>query len=76
MGWHVPTAITFKYIKDKKEEVAKDDDVVVGSVSGPLTTLVERVDVMAEIPQLVKNIVSGVVGTKPYICLLYTSRCV
>ncbi|EAZ63745.1 protein involved in the diauxic switch [Scheffersomyces stipitis CBS 6054] len=67
VGWHVPTAITFKYIKDKKEEVAKDDDVVVGSVSGPLTTLVERVDVMAEIPQLVKNIVSGVVGTKPYI---------
>lgn len=32
-----------------------------------LSTMVERVDVMNEIPQFVKNIVSGVVGTKPYI---------
>ncbi|CCH58151.1 hypothetical protein TBLA_0A03520 [Henningerozyma blattae CBS 6284] len=36
-------------------------------VDANLVTMVERVDVMNEIPQFVKNIVSGVVGTKPYI---------
>lgn len=58
IGWPVPKGIEFKYVKD-------DQDVA--SVKGQLKNLVERVDVMAEIPQLVKNIVSSVAGAKPYI---------
>ena len=32
-----------------------------------MNNLVERIDVMGEIPSFVKNIVSGVAGTKPFI---------
>ncbi|CUM63292.1 uncharacterized protein PRCAT00000863001 [Priceomyces carsonii] len=62
VGWPVPKAITFKYdsLNDDKQEI-------VATVKGKLNTLVERIDVMAEIPQFVKNIVSGVAGAKPYI---------
>ena len=55
------TKIEFNYID------GKDKDKQVASVSGNLSQLVERVDVMAEIPQFVKNIVSGVAGARPYI---------
>jgi len=34
---------------------------------GPLGERLDRVDVMAELPGFVKNIVAGVAGTKPYI---------
>lgn len=61
VGWPVPKAIEFKYNK------YTSNDEVVATVKGPLTNLVERVDVMAEIPQFVKTIVSGVAGAKPYI---------
>lgn len=37
------------------------------SIVAPIPYLIERVDVMAEIPKFVKNIVAGVAGTKPYI---------
>lgn len=60
-GWDVPQKIEFNYID------GKDKDKQVASVSGNLSQLVERVDVMAEIPQFVKNIVSGVAGARPYI---------
>lgn len=59
VGWTVPSAITFNFKDEKNEPVAL--------VCGELKQLVERVDVMAEIPQFVKNIVSGVAGAKPYI---------
>ncbi|EGV60175.1 Putative cell survival pathways protein [Yamadazyma tenuis] len=59
VGWPVPKAITFNHdAADKSYHV---------DVKGELKSLVERVDVMAEIPQFIKNIVSGVAGTKPYI---------
>lgn len=61
IGWPVPASIDFNF-----NEFNSTDDVI-GNVEGKLTHLVERVDVMAEIPQFVKNIVSGVAGTKPYI---------
>ncbi|ODV77571.1 survival factor 1 [Suhomyces tanzawaensis NRRL Y-17324] len=67
VGWPVPKSIEFNYIKDKKDEVPSPSDKVIATVSGDLKTLIERVDVMAEIPQFVKNIVSGVAGAKPYI---------
>lgn len=60
VGWPKPKAITFNF-------TSGTDDEVVAKVGGDLNQLVERVDVMAEIPQFVKNIVSGVAGAKPYI---------
>lgn len=62
VGWPVPHAIAFNF-------KGKDDDgkEVTAKVCGNLNVLVERVDVMAEIPQFVKNIVNGVAGAKPYI---------
>ncbi|CUM49737.1 Survival factor 1 [Debaryomyces fabryi] len=62
VGWPVPKSITFNF-----EGVSDDNKKVVGKVHGALKTLVERVDVMAEIPQFIKNIASGVAGTRPYI---------
>jgi hypothetical protein len=58
-GWNVPTKISYT-MKDIKNNLEIE-------VQGDLKNLCERVDVMAEIPQFVKNIVSGVAGTKPYI---------
>lgn len=60
VGWNVPKAITFNF-------KGSDGKLTVATVSGPIKALVERVDVMAEIPQLIKNIVSGIAGAKPYI---------
>ncbi|EGW34662.1 uncharacterized protein SPAPADRAFT_53101 [Spathaspora passalidarum NRRL Y-27907] len=65
IGWPVPKSIEFHYLKDAANP--DDEGVEVGVVKGDLKTLVERVDVMAEIPQLVKTIVSNVAGAKPYI---------
>ncbi|GMM33542.1 Svf1 protein [Saccharomycopsis crataegensis] len=72
VGWPVPkrVEIDFKGI----ESTATDDDVekgtakvVVAKCVGDLSTLVERVDVMGEIPGFVKTIAGAVSGTKPYI---------
>lgn len=62
VGWPVPKSIEFKYVSANEKE-----PVTVATVKGPLDVLVERVDVMAEIPQFIKSIVTGVVGTKPFI---------
>lgn len=61
VGWKVPKGITFNFSKDGP------GSETVAVVGGKLKQLVERVDVMAEIPQFVKNIVSGVSGARPYI---------
>ncbi|RCK60435.1 Survival factor 1 [Candida viswanathii] len=61
VGWPVPKKLVFEYIETEKDEAAS------AKVTGDLKNLIERVDVMAEIPQFVKNIVSGVAGAKPYI---------
>lgn len=53
-GWQVPTKISYSI----------DDKV---KVNGNLERLIERVDVMAEIPTFVKNIASAASGTKPFI---------
>lgn len=60
VGWKVPKAITFNFTDGTGTDV-------IAKVSGEIPALVERVDVMAEIPQLIKNIVSGIAGAKPYI---------
>ena len=58
-GWDIPSKISYT-LKDPEDDVEVE-------VVGELKNLCERVDVMAEIPQFVKSIVSGVAGTKPYI---------
>lgn len=58
-GWEVPTKIQYTMADEKSNLHVQ--------IKGDLKVLCERVDVMAEIPQFVKNIVSGVAGTKPYI---------
>ncbi|GAV51724.1 hypothetical protein ZYGR_0AF01950 [Zygosaccharomyces rouxii] len=50
----------------EKEKFDKDTQLI-AVVEGKLDRLVERIDVMNEIPNFVKSIVSGVAGTKPYI---------
>lgn len=50
----------------EKEKYNKDTQLN-AVVEGKLHRLVERIDVMNEIPSFVKSIVSGVAGTKPYI---------
>ncbi|CAH2352456.1 survival factor 1 [[Candida] railenensis] len=62
VGWPVPSEIVFEYDGDL---TTNDKSKVV--VKGELKTLVERVDVMAELPQFIKDIATGVSGTKPYI---------
>ncbi|KAH3672285.1 hypothetical protein WICMUC_004380 [Wickerhamomyces mucosus] len=61
VGWNVPQAVQFNF-----HGISPSDDSVEAKISGDLN-LIERVDVMSEIPAFVKNIVSGVAGTKPYI---------
>lgn len=60
VGWPVPKSIEFNYVDPLNGNT-------IAKVSGPLQNLIERIDVMAEIPQFVKNIVNGVAGAKPYI---------
>lgn len=61
-GWPEPETARFTWSGTCKH--GKD---VKASIEGSLGPRVDRVDVMAEVPQFVKTIVGGVAGTKPYI---------
>lgn len=78
VGWNVPNGLSINYkgftteVTDEELETQEDVEIedskkIVASVNGKLTNLVERIDVMNEIPSFIKTIVSGVAGTKPYI---------
>ena len=76
VGWNVPKNIkvTFNGFSSKltDDQITNEDSItqkdrLTAVLEGPLTNLVERVDVMGEIPGFVKNIVSGVAGTRPFI---------
>ncbi|SCV01764.1 LAME_0G18338g1_1 [Lachancea meyersii CBS 8951] len=70
VGWPVPQELKVDFngvASDVPNEKIDTAAGVKALASGPLSQLVERVDVMKEIPSFVKNIVSGVAGTKPYI---------
>jgi len=60
--WPEPT--TIKYTWSGK---TKDGKPVEAVVEGALEDRLDRIDVMAEVPGFVKQIVAGAVGTKPYI---------
>lgn len=71
VGWPAPKAIKFG-LEGPKPGVANSQindpaNVVKAKVSGELNYLVDRVDVLAEIPAFVKRVVNGVSGANPYI---------
>ncbi len=67
--WPEPGAVKFSW-----SGKTKDGKEVIAEVTGPLGPRLDRVDVMAEVPKFVKNIVGGVVGTKPYIYQVRAAR--
>lgn len=60
--WPEPGAVAFRW-----EGQTSDGKKVDALVEGPLGGRLDRVDVMAEVPRFVKQIVAGAAGTKPYI---------
>lgn len=70
-GYSQPTEIIFEWkgpsvVSSAPGEIQAKIDVDLGSVQRP-TGLIEKVDVLAEIPYVLKVAVNYVVGTKPYI---------
>ena len=64
-GWSFPQSIEFNF-----------SDMPLYRWSEDKLHLVNRYDILGELPQIVKNIASEIEGVRPYLCLLYTSRCV
>lgn len=60
--WPEPKAITYKWSGQTKE--GKQVNAV---LEAPLGRRLDRVDVMAEVPGVIKSIVGSVAGTRPYI---------
>ena len=60
--WPEPSAVKFNWTGKTKD--GKD---VTAEVSGSLGERLDRVDIMAEVPGFVKNIIAAAAGTKPYI---------
>ncbi|KAL7266121.1 putative cell survival pathways protein [Rhizina undulata] len=60
--WPEPSAVKFLW-----PGTTKDGKEVVATIEGPIGPRLDRVDVMAEVPQFVKKIVAGAAGTRPYI---------
>ena len=60
--WPEPGAAKYKWTG-----VTKDGKAVDVELSGSLGSRLDRVDVMAEVPKFVKQIVASAAGTKPYI---------
>ncbi|KAI9862144.1 MAG: putative cell survival pathways protein [Trichoglossum hirsutum] len=60
--WPVPSALKLLWTGK-----AKDGKDVTVSWEGPLGERLDRIDVMAEVPAVVKSIIGGVAGTRPYI---------
>jgi hypothetical protein len=70
-GYSQPTEIAFEWkgpsvVFNAPGDIQAKVNVDLGSVSSPLG-LIEKVDVLAEIPYVIKMAVNYVVGTKPYI---------
>ena len=60
--WPEPTAASYHWVGK-----TADGKEVTADLAGSLGTKYDRVDVMAEVPKFVKQIVAGAAGTKPYI---------
>lgn len=62
VGWPAPAQIDFKWTGE-----SADGKAISAELTDPLGTRIDRVDVMAEVPKFVKQIVANAAGTKPYI---------
>lgn len=62
VDWDEPTSL--KYVWKGKDAQGRD---VTASLETPTGPRLDRMDVMMEVPAFVKKIVSGAVGTRPYI---------
>ena len=60
--WPEPSAVKYEWTGK-----TKDGKEVKAVLEGPLEKRLDKVDVMAEVPKFVKQLVAGAVGTKPYI---------
>ena len=60
--WPEPSAVKFLW-----NGKTKDDKLVEAELSGKLGKRLDRIDIMAKVPGIIKTIVGGVAGTKPYI---------
>lgn len=61
-SWPEPGAVSFSW-----NGTDASGQAVEALVEGSLGERLDRVDVMAEVPKFVKQIVAGAAGTKPYI---------
>jgi len=61
-GWEPPTSLELSWWGKTKEGVE-----VTAITDSNLEHLVERVDVLAEIPAVIKAFIAGIAGTKPFI---------
>lgn len=61
-GWDAPTSLELSWMGQ-----TKDGTEVTAATESDLRSLVERVDVLAEIPAVIKAFIAGVAGTKPFI---------
>lgn len=71
-NWPEPSSV--KFIWKGKTQAGED---VQGELGSELGRRLDRVDVLAQVPAIVKTLVGGVVGTKPYIyqvCICYVSN--
>lgn len=61
-GWEPPTSLELSWMGQSKDGVE-----VTAITESDLGNLVERVDVLAEIPAVIKAFIAGIAGTKPFI---------
>lgn len=66
VGWPAPKKIEFD-LEGPAPEAESNKPTASAHLNADLSHLIERVDVMAEIPAFVKKVVTGVSGAKPFI---------
>lgn len=71
-GWEAPTSLELSWMGQTKDGVE-----VTALTESDLKTMVQRVDVLAEIPAVIKTLIAGIAGTRPFIyqvCFVYMVR--
>jgi hypothetical protein len=61
-GWDAPTSLELSWMGQTKDGVE-----VTALTDSDLKNMVERVDVLAEIPAMIKAFIAGIAGTRPFI---------
>jgi hypothetical protein len=61
-GWPEPTAVRYTWSGQ-----TRDGRGVEALIEGPLGARLDKIDLMAQVPGFVKEIIAGTIGTKPYI---------